>query len=192
MASVFYPAVQRSDIRNREVHVIGEIGPIQGCGLPTLTDTRADPFSCIDLLEQFGDPVQIIGRIFGCQIVPVQRIGLGLEEVTVFNEDNVGIQQFGQLFLIGFTQGIGTAVSFGYQYRRTVKPYMTQHDPLLECPGLLAKGIDFLCHPHQVFFGIQLGLQRFDSTHARQGLQLFLQFAGCCHGEQHTEERKKQ
>lgn len=59
----------------KEGHDVREIGAVQAGGLSPLTDAGADPFLRIELSESLIDMMQVVGRVFCRQVIPVARFG---------------------------------------------------------------------------------------------------------------------
>ena len=57
------------------------------------TGSAANPFSFIDLFEQGHTSVVIVGSLFDCKIIPIERVWSGIIKVSVCDLQAVHIAQ---------------------------------------------------------------------------------------------------
>lgn len=76
--------------------------------------------------------MQVAGRSFGREVVPVARVGRRAEEIAVLDEDDVGVEQLRQLFTVIRTVGVFRAVTFGDEDRRPVEAGVRDDDAVRE------------------------------------------------------------
>ena len=130
--SVLARAVDRAHIGDVAVDVAGEEGRVEHRRRAALADSRGDPLARVDRAQQLPHVVQVAGRSFGREVVPVARVGRRAEEIAVLDEDDVGVEQLRQLFTVIRTVGVFRAVTFGDEDRRPVEAGVRDDDAVRE------------------------------------------------------------
>ena len=174
MAPVFHTAVQGGYVGNGEVYVVRKPGTVQASGLSAFADAGADPFTGVQLSECLVDVMQVVGRVLCRQVFPVTGGRGGFEEITVFHEYHIGIEQLRQLFLITRVQGIRRTISFRDQYGRAVETDVGDDHALRECSGCRVLMVDRLCDAYEIFLGIMVRFQLLDAADSFQPFQFLL------------------
>ena len=73
-----------------------------------------------------------MGRIFGRQVFPVERIGRRAVEVTVFDKDDIRIEEFRQFVAVAFGEGKVGVIALRDEHRGTVPADVHHQHPLEE------------------------------------------------------------
>ena len=171
VAPVFHTAVQGGYVGDGEVYVVRKPGTVQASGLSAFADAGADPFTGVQLSECLVDVMQVVGRVLCRQVFPVTGGRGGFEEITVFHEYHIGIEQLRQLFLITRVQGIRRTISFRDQYGRAVETDVGDDHALRECSGCRVLMVDRLCDAYEIFLGIMVRFQLLDAADSFQPFQ---------------------
>ena len=77
--------------------------------------------------------MQVVKRVLYGEIVPIAWLWHRFCEISVFNSNDVGIENFRQLFLISFSECVMGIIAFSNKDGRTVEPYVAYYKPLVEC-----------------------------------------------------------
>ncbi len=121
MTPVLHRIAERGYVRNGYIDIVRIKRTVQQGGLSAFADAGGNPLAGIDVLECRCYCMQVAGRVFGGEVLPVLGFGGGFEEITVFHEYHIGIEQLGQLFAILGIERIGGSVSFGNDNRGAVE-----------------------------------------------------------------------
>lgn len=102
VAAVFGGVAQGCDVGDGEVYVVGVVGAVEYGGLAAFADAGGYPLFVIYGMECFVYLVEVVGGVAGCEVLPVFGVGGGFEEVAVFDEQEVGVEQVGEFFVVFF------------------------------------------------------------------------------------------
>ena len=119
-------------IGNVDIHVAGEEGGVEHRRRATLADARGDPLARVERREERPDAVQVMGRIFGREVFPVERIGRRAVEIAVLDKDDIRIEEFRQLVAVTFGKGKVGVIALRDEHRGAIPADMHHHHPLKE------------------------------------------------------------
>ena len=132
VAAILDGAVERCHITDTHIDIVGVGGAVEHGGLASLADAGADPFAREELAEHLTHMVIVGQRVIDGHVVPVGGHGHTLRKVAVFAQDDVGIEQCAQFFLIVGVQPVVGKIAFGHEHRRLVQPLHAHDDALAE------------------------------------------------------------